>query len=285
MAARRGNVLSASNMRRESLPATRRLMILGAHPDDCEWMGGGLAGLASRAGWSVRFVSATNGDAGHHEMGHRALAARRRIEAQRAAAMIGAKADTLGEHDGRLFVNDRTTEKVVAAVRRFDPDVLIAHRVTEYHRDHRYAAQLVLDASFVLQVPLVYPRVPAPRRVPVIFYACDFFTEGNPFRADFIVDIDRVLATRTRMLLEHVSQFQEWIPWLNGNRSAGRRSPATDLEDISRGLEHRPRMIARRYAAMLRRKYRRRVAAAEAFMVSEYGRRLSPRELATLLPF
>jgi LmbE family N-acetylglucosaminyl deacetylase len=285
MAAKRGNVLSASNMRRESLPATRRLMILGAHPDDCEWMGGGLAALCIRAGWTVRFVSATNGDAGHHEMAPRALAARRRIEARRAAAVIGAKADTLGEHDGRLFVNDRTTEKAVSAIRRFDPDILIAHRVTEYHRDHRYAAQLVLDASFVLQVPLVYPKVPAPRRVPVIFYACDFFTEGTPFRADFIVDVTDVLETRTHMLLEHVSQFQEWIPWLNGNRSAGRRSPATDLEDISRGLEHRPRAIALRYAAMLKRKYRRKVGAAEAFMLSEYGRRASASDLAKLLPW
>ena len=285
MATRSGNVLSASNRTRESLPATRRLMILGAHPDDCEWMGGGLAALCAKAGWTVRFISATNGDAGHHEMPRGALAARRAIEARRAAARIGATAFTLGEPDGRLFVTDRTTEKVVHAIRRFDPDVLVAHRVTEYHRDHRYAAQLVLDASFVLQVPLVYPKVPAPRRVPVILYACDFFTEGTPFRADVLVNVAAVLETRTRMLLEHVSQFQEWIPWLNGNRDAGRRRPATDLEDISRGLEHRPRAIARQYAAALRRKYRRRVDAAEAFMLSEYGRRLSPQELKTLLPF
>lgn len=248
-------------------------MVMGAHPDDCEWMAGGLAIRCARAGWKVLFVSVTNGDAGHHEMGRRALAARREIEARRAAAVIGARATTLGEPDGRLFVNDRTTAKVVAAIRKFDPDVLVAHRTNEYHRDHRYAGQLVLDASFVLQVPLVYPRIPAPRRVPLILYACDFFTEGDPFRADILLDITRDLATRNRMLMRHESQFREWIPWLNGERSAGRGNPVTDDARIARDLEHRPREIARRYARELKRKCGGRVAAAEAFMVSEYGRR------------
>jgi len=256
---------------------------MGAHPDDCEWMAAGLAIRCARAGWTVRFVSVTNGDAGHHEMRRAALAARREVEARRAAAVIGATAGTIGEHDGRLFVDDRTTGKVVSAIRSFDPDVLVAHRMNEYHRDHRYAAQLVLDASFVLQVPLVYPRAVAVRRVPLILYACDFFTEGTPFRADILFDITADLGTRTRMLIAHESQFREWIPWLNGERRAGRRHPVTDTARIARDLEHRPREIARRYAAELKRRYGRRVEAAEAFMVSEYGRREIDGSLAKLI--
>src|SRR5690242_1759162 len=130
--------------------ATRRLMVIGAHPDDCEASAGGLSALAREAGWKVHFSTVTNGNAGHHEMSGPALKKRREKEARRAAARIGASVEHLNEPDGRLFLNERSARKVVGAIRRFNPDVLVCPRNTDYHRDHRYTGQLVLDASFVL---------------------------------------------------------------------------------------------------------------------------------------
>jgi LmbE family N-acetylglucosaminyl deacetylase len=55
-----------------------RILVFGAHPDDCDFTAGGVAALYARQGHEVLFVSVTNGDAGHHEIGGARLAQRRR---------------------------------------------------------------------------------------------------------------------------------------------------------------------------------------------------------------
>lgn len=50
------------------------VVVIGAHPDDCDIKAGGIALLFSDMGHNVMFVSVTNGDAGHHELGGGALA-------------------------------------------------------------------------------------------------------------------------------------------------------------------------------------------------------------------
>ena len=274
--------LEAMGMRAGS--SRRRLMVIGAHPDDAEWMAGGTAALCRKAGWEVRFTAVTDGSAGHHQMKPGPLRRRRLVEGRRSAARIGASYETLGEPDGRVYVNERSTARVIRAIRRFAPDVLVCHRTCDYHRDHRYSGQLVLDASFVLTVPLVCPDTRAIPMVPVILYACDFFTEGPPFRPDLVVDVTRALPVRTAMQLDHASQYLEWIPWLGGRKEVGVGRPLKNLAEASRLLQRKPREEARRFAGLLRRKYGRRVVAAEAFQVSEYGRRLTPVELARMVP-
>jgi hypothetical protein len=46
-----------------------RVIAFGAHPDDCDGKFGGTAAKFAKAGAAVKFVSVTNGDAGHQEMG------------------------------------------------------------------------------------------------------------------------------------------------------------------------------------------------------------------------
>ena len=60
----------------------RRILVFGAHPDDCDSSTGGTAALWVRAGHQVRFVSLTNGSTGHHEIGGMELARRRAAEAR-----------------------------------------------------------------------------------------------------------------------------------------------------------------------------------------------------------
>ena len=58
-----------------------RLLILGAHPDDAEYHAGGLASIYRDLGHTVKMVSLTNGDAGHHEKPRAEVAGIRREEA------------------------------------------------------------------------------------------------------------------------------------------------------------------------------------------------------------
>ncbi|MDQ3535625.1 MAG: PIG-L family deacetylase, partial [Bacteroidota bacterium] len=62
-----------------------RIIMIGAHPDDCDIKGGGTAALFSKMGHAVKFVSVTNGDAGHHKEGGGMLAKRRYAETQEVA--------------------------------------------------------------------------------------------------------------------------------------------------------------------------------------------------------
>lgn len=59
-----------------------RVIMIGAHPDDCDISGGGTAALFAQMGHKVKFVSLTNGDKGHHLMKPEELAARRKKESQ-----------------------------------------------------------------------------------------------------------------------------------------------------------------------------------------------------------
>ena len=42
-----------------------RILVIGAHPDDCEWVAGGITARYTRLGHHVKLVSLSNGDAGH----------------------------------------------------------------------------------------------------------------------------------------------------------------------------------------------------------------------------
>ena len=72
-----------------------KIMAIGAHPDDCDVKAGGTAILYADAGHAVKFVSITNGDTGHHEMGGGVLAKRRFKEAQAAAKVAGIEYEVL----------------------------------------------------------------------------------------------------------------------------------------------------------------------------------------------
>src|SRR5580700_6379364 len=144
------------------------ILCIGAHPDDNEFSVGGTAARLRRRGDEVRFVSVTNGDKGHFEEQYikdpGALAARRLIEATNAAAVIGASYQTLGVHDGEVYVDLATTEAVIRCIRSFGapgrgPDLVLFNRPLDYHRDHRYTSQLVLDATYMLTVPTMCPDV------------------------------------------------------------------------------------------------------------------------------
>src|SRR5262252_4125420 len=80
-----------------------RIIAFGAHPDDCDLGAGGLAAKYAAHSDKVKFVSITNGDAGHQTQHGEELAKRRRAEAQEAARRIGIEYEVLDNHDGKLL--------------------------------------------------------------------------------------------------------------------------------------------------------------------------------------
>jgi N-acetylglucosamine malate deacetylase 1 len=276
------------------------ILCIGAHPDDNEFCVGGTAALFRQRGDAVRFVSVTNGDKGHYTDKYKAdparLAARRLIEAQNAAAVIGADYQTLGVHDGEVYVDLPTTAAMVRCIRSFGepgkgPDLVLLNRPVDYHRDHRYAAQLVLDATYMLTVPLMCPDTRHLDRMPVFAYWYDDFRDLIPFRPEIVVPIDAVIEQKIDMLCAHVSQVYEWLPYNAGrldqippeSDSAGRRERTAAWVHV-RGAGLRARTAATMETLFGADAKHLEAQYVEAFQICEYGRVPAAAELRALFP-
>src|SRR5947209_19176959 len=92
-------VASAAGAQSEKM----RIIAFGAHPDDCDIRASGTAALWVKMGYSVKFVSVTNGDAGHQTLHGPALAERRLAEARESARRLGIEYEVLNNEDGKLL--------------------------------------------------------------------------------------------------------------------------------------------------------------------------------------
>lgn len=195
----------------------RRFIIFGAHPDDCDTLFGGTATKLVRAGHIVKFVSVCNGDCGHMSMDRRELAKRRYQEAQNVKALAGlVEYQVLDHHDCEIVADLALREEIIRIIRRFEPDVVLSHRSCDYHADHRNTGQAVMDAAYLVKVPLYCKDTPIPKKNPVFAYTYDRFQDPRPIRPDAVVEVDSVLEDKFKLLDCHVSQYYEWLPWDSG---------------------------------------------------------------------
>src|SRR5450755_3504035 len=193
-----------------------RVIAFGAHPDDCDIRAAGTAALFARMGHAVKFVSVTNSDAGHQSMGGAILGKRRLAEAKESARRLGIEYEVLNNHEGELLPTREVRKEIIRQIRRWNADIVLAPRPNDYHPDHRYTGVLVQDAAYMVVVPNVTPETPALHKNPVFLYYEDGFQRPNPFRPDIAVAIDEVVDKKTDALDSHVSQFYEWLPWVDG---------------------------------------------------------------------
>ncbi|MBI4604591.1 MAG: PIG-L family deacetylase [Planctomycetes bacterium] len=268
-----------------------KVLAIGAHPDDCEVAAGGTAALWRRRGDAVRFVSVTNGNAGHHTMAPAELAARRAAEAAQAAAVIGIEHEVLSNDDGRLEPTLKRRLEVIRLIRRFGPDLILTHRPNDYHPDHRYTATLVQDSAYLVTVPRICPETPHLRENPAIAYFHDRFKRPCPFVADIAVDVDPVMDLKWAMLHAHASQFYEWLPYNDG--TAGSVPPPEAGERARREwLERRWGPVLEAVAGQCRERLMERygpdhaadIEFAEAFELSELGARPDRARLEAMFP-
>jgi len=261
-----------------------RILFVGAHPDDCDVKAGGTAALLAEAGHAVKFVSLTNGDAGHHEMGGGPLAKRRRAEAKEAARRLGIDAyEVLHYHDGELMPTLDVRHDVIRLIREWDADVVVGHRPNDYHPDHRYAGRVVQDAAYMVQVPNVLPKVEPTDGNPVFLYFKDRFEKPTPFEHDITVAIDDVIDQKISALDAHESQFYEWLPWVSDA-----------LNEVPEGEAARKDWLKDRWTSAVSEGARESLATwygedraqaaqyAESFQVAEYGRQPTDAEIRRL---
>ena len=133
----------------------RSALVVIPHPDDGEGWCGGTVAKWTKAGTEVFYVLCTDGGKGSDdsEMTSERLAAIREAEQLEAASALGVKESVLLHHsDGELEDTAEFRKEIVRAIRRFRPDVMLCpepyRRSSVWHRDHRIAGQVAVDAAF-----------------------------------------------------------------------------------------------------------------------------------------
>jgi LmbE family N-acetylglucosaminyl deacetylase len=266
--------------------AKLRIIAFGAHPDDCDIKFGATAAKFARAGNAVKFVSVTNGDAGHQSQGGGALAKRRYAETQESARRLGiAEYEVFDNHDGELLPTLEVRKEIIRAIRKWNADIVLAPRPNDYHPDHRYTGVLVQDAAYMVVVPNIVPDTPPLRKNPIFMYYQDGFQKPAPFRPDVVVAIDDVWETKINALDAHVSQVYEWLPWVDGRLNEVPKGAAARKKWLS---NMRVQPVTAEVRAALEKRYGAakagQVRYTESFELCEYGRRPSMEELQNLFP-
>ena len=262
-----------------------RIIMIGAHPDDCDFKGGGTAALLAKNGYAVKFVAVTNGDAGHQNDRGASLAKRRLAEAKEAGRRFGVQYDVLDNHDGQLLPTLEVRLQIIGKIREWNADIVIAPRPNDYHPDHRYTGILVQDAAYMVAVPNVLPSVPALKKNPVFLYFQDHFQKPNPFRPDIVFDITSTFDQKIHALDAHVSQVYEWLPWIGGNATDVPKTPAERKQWLA---QTRTIRITPETRKALEKWYGAEKGAtikhAEAFEICEYGKQPTEEEIRKWFP-
>lgn len=269
-----------------------RIICFGAHPDDAEYKSGGTAALWAAGGHHVKMVSVTNGDIGHWNMAGGPLAIRRTAESTEVARRLGIEYEVLDIHDGELEPTLENRRLITRLIRRWNADIVIAHRPWDYHPDHRYVGVLVQDAAYMVSVPFFCPDTPPLKKNPVFLYSSDRFQKPYPFRADIAVAVDDVFDKKVQALLALESQTFEGGA-LGSEEATAAAPPASQPELRKAWLrerwDRRQAAEARDYRQSLIRWYGEErgnaVRYAEVFEICEYGRQPTETEIRQLFPF
>ncbi len=128
------------------LQGYKKVLVIGAHPDDPESMCAGTMLKLKAMGAEVVAVYLTSGEAGIVGKTHEQARTIRQAEARKACEVLGVRAVFLTQTDGNAEVNKDRYAEMKALIEAEQPDMVITHWPIDSHRDHRVCSILVYDA-------------------------------------------------------------------------------------------------------------------------------------------
>ncbi len=178
------------------------ILAVFAHPDDAELLCGGTLIRCARAGQRTGILDLSRG-----EMGSRGSAGLRASEAERAGRIMGlAIRRNAGLPDSGIQNTPETRRLVAGLLRELRPRVVVTHWIHGRHPDHRAAAELTYDASFLAGLKN-FDAQGEPVRPFKVIHALSF-REDAP-KPTFVVDITREMDTKLEAVGAYGSQFGE----------------------------------------------------------------------------
>lgn len=176
------------------------VLAIVAHPDDAELLCGGSLLRSKDHGERTGILDLTRG-----EMGTRGSPETRQEEAERASRILGLDVRrNAGLPDGRILNTPETRAVVIEHLRALRPRIVITHWVEGRHPDHRAAAELAYDSSYLAGLK-TYPAPGDPFRPFKIVHALSFREE--PVKPTFVIDISEQMERKLEAISAYGSQF------------------------------------------------------------------------------
>lgn len=199
------------------IPFTPTVLALFAHPDDAEFLCAGTLFHLAQAGAKISIATMTAGDCGSSILPAARISRIRLKEAARAAEVLGADYECLGERDLLVFYDRRVLSKVLELVRRVNPSLVFTHSPSDYMVDHEITSRLCRSACFGACAPNfrtgIRPPAKPARSIPHLYY-CQPFGDtdilGGEIQPGVFVNINSTLERKKKMLACHGSQ-QAWL--------------------------------------------------------------------------
>jgi len=177
------------------------ILAIAAHRDDAELTCGGTLIKAAARGQRTAIIDLTQG-----EMGTRGSAELRANEASQAADILGLVArQNVGLPDAAIENTPETRRTVAALIRKFRPRVVIAPAPQGRHPDHRVAAELIRDASFLAGLAKLDPAS-APHRPKKVIHCMTYRQDFE--KPTFVVDISAEFERKMAAVRCYASQFE-----------------------------------------------------------------------------
>lgn len=180
------------------------ILVLAAHPDDTELGCGGTVAKHIAMGKKVGVVDFTRG-----ELGTRGTVQTRHQEAADSAKILGLSArENLSLKDG-FFQNTQEDQlKVVQAIRKYQPDIILANAIYDRHPDHGKGASLAYDACFLSGLVKIETtgengQLQSPWR-PKAFY---HYIQSQFIQPDFVVDVSEYWDKKMEAIRAFKTQF------------------------------------------------------------------------------
>jgi N-acetylglucosamine malate deacetylase 1 len=180
-----------------------QILAIGVHPDDVELGCAGTLLAAIEEGKSVGILDLTRG-----ELGTRGTVETRKVEARNAADILGVQVrENLGMADG-FFQNDEAHQRLlISAIRKYQPDIILANAPEDRHPDHGRSAKLISDAAFLSGLRKIETQIEgvtqeAWRPAYVFHYIQDRFIQPS-----FVIDISKHMEKKIESVLAYTTQF------------------------------------------------------------------------------
>lgn len=157
------------------MPHPRRVLAIGAHPDDLELACGGTLAKFVDSGYEVRGLIMSDGRKGGN-------ADARSVDAERGASFIGLTSlvhhgfpDTELEHHMLAMV--RAIEATIVV---FNPDIILTHSSHDQHQDHKAVHEATLRAGRQHPSILCYESPSVTRKFnPTVFFDIDDYVDAK----------------------------------------------------------------------------------------------------------
>ena len=175
----------------DAMPDKQTILAIGAHAADVELTAGAALMKHIAAGWEAHIAHISLGEKGHPTLGVDAYAQQKRVEAEKAAQLIGARAHFLPFRDGEIELTWDIVEALVGVIREVKPCVVVTHWRESIHPDHTATYHLTRKALFVAGNPHFSLHGPA-HSVSGIYFA-ENWEDPDEFEPYVYVDVSDVM--------------------------------------------------------------------------------------------